>query len=92
MGFMEWVLRCLFVGEAPGLVGGNGRQLSVEARKRPREIPGLHHFGVGRCLIVHPARPTAGHAGGCTFLLRPFGDHGFRGDQKPGDRRSILQR
>src|SRR5712671_8126947 len=41
---------------------------------------------------AHTAHATARHTGGTTFLLRPFGDHGFRGDQKPGDRRCILQR
>src|SRR5438093_4868044 len=49
----------------------------------------------GNALIVHTAHTahaTARHTGGPTFLLRPFGDHGFRGDQKPGDRRCILQR
>jgi hypothetical protein len=38
------------------------------------------------------SRNTARHTGRRTFLLRPFGDHGFRGDQEPGDRRCILQR
>src|SRR5712691_5632006 len=49
----------------------------------------------GNALIVHTAHTahaTARHTGGRTFLLRPFGDHGFRGDQKPGDRGCILQR
>src|SRR6266436_4308199 len=41
---------------------------------------------------AHTAHATARHTRGRTFLLRPFGDHGFRGDQKPGDRRCILQR
>src|SRR6266853_4633983 len=41
---------------------------------------------------AHTAHATAGHPRGPSFLLRPFGDHGFRGDQKPGDRRRILQR
>jgi hypothetical protein len=42
-------------------------------------------------LVVHTAHATARHSRGSTVLLRPFGHHGFRGDQKPGDRRRILQ-
>jgi hypothetical protein len=35
--------------------------------------------------------PPPGIAGAPPVLLRPFGDHGFRSDQKPGDRGCILQ-
>jgi hypothetical protein len=42
-------------------------------------------------LIVHTAHATARHSRGPAVLLRPFGDHSFRGDQKPADRRCILQ-
>jgi hypothetical protein len=56
---------------------------------RPRSISG---WGPIENLIVRTAHATARHTGGSTFLLRPFSDHGFRGDQKPGDRRRILQR
>src|SRR5260221_9154338 len=42
-------------------------------------------FAGGYLLVhaTHTAHATARHSGGTTFLLRPFGDHGFRGDQKP---------
>src|SRR5438477_2907676 len=63
--------------------------------KRPGRNPGPSSFRLRAGLIVHTAHAahtTARHTGRRTFLLRPFGDHGFRGDQKPGDRRCILQR
>src|SRR5258707_1753612 len=59
---------------------------------------GIRPIQIGREMLylivhaTHTAHATARHSGGTTFLLRPFGDHGFRGDQKPGDRRCILQR
>ena len=60
-------------------------------KKGPEEIPGLRHFGLWVSLVVHAphtthtTHSTAGHGGRRTFLLRPFGDHGFRGDQQPGN-------
>src|SRR6267378_5238690 len=62
--------------------------------KGPVELPGLRHFGCWYLVIhtAHTAHSTARHSGGPAVFLRPFGDHGFRGDQKPGDRRCILQR
>ena len=42
-------------------------------------------------LIVHAAHASTRHSRGPIVLLRPFGDHGFRGDQKTSDRRCILQ-
>ena len=65
-------------------------QQQVEIRKKPGRNPGLIVSRAVNALIVHTAHAThttARHAGGPTFLLRPFGDHGFRDDQKPGDRR-----
>src|SRR5258708_39315235 len=59
---------------------------------------GIRPIQIGREMLylivhaTHTAHATARHSGGTTFLLRPFGDHGFRGDQKPGNRRCILQR
>src|SRR6266851_3409266 len=64
-------------------------------RKKARKNPGPSSFRLRWGLIVHAAHAahaTARHSGRPTFLLRPFGDHGFRGDQKPGDRCCILQR
>ena len=45
-------------------------------------------------LIIHPAHTahaTARHCRRSAVFLRPFRHHGFRGDQKPGDRRRVLQ-
>src|ERR1700734_2960119 len=71
-----------------------------------RDLPWLRHkkkarnksrafvISVEGGLIVHTAHTahaTARHSRGPTVFLRSFGDHGFRGDQKPGDRRCILQ-
>ena len=42
-------------------------------------------------LIVHSAHAAAGHCRSAALLLRNFSDHGFRGDQQPGDRRRVLQ-
>src|SRR5207245_5033627 len=71
-------------------------------RAAPEKRPGIYSepssFRLGIGLIVHTthtahtSHATARHSGRPTFLLRPFGDHGFRGDQKPGDRCCILQR
>ena len=60
-------------------------------RKRPgEEVPGLR-FRLKVALIIHTAHATARHSRCPTVFLRPFGDHGFRRDQKPGDRRCILK-
>ena len=40
---------------------------------------------------AHTAHTTARHSRDPTILLWLFGHHGFRGDQKPGDRRRVLQ-
>src|SRR6266852_7893975 len=64
-------------------------------KKGPERNPGPSSFRLRVGLIVHTAHAThatARHSRAPTVLLRPFGDHGFRGDQKPGDRRCILQR
>src|SRR5665811_1197167 len=58
-------------------------------RKRPGISPGPSAFRLRVGLIVHA---TAGHSWGPTVLLRPFGDHGFRGDQEAGNRRRALDR
>src|SRR6266481_3688492 len=55
--------------------------------KRPGMNPGPSSFRLRVGLIVHAAHAAARHSRGPTVLLRPFGDHGLRGDQKPGDRR-----
>src|SRR5207237_161305 len=65
--------------------------------KKPGSSPGPSSFRLRVGLIVHTAHTahaahsTARHTGRPTLLLWPFGDHGFRGDQKPGDRCCILQ-
>jgi hypothetical protein len=61
-------------------------------RKRPGRNPGPSSFRLSVGLKVHAAHAahaTAWHSRGPTVLPRPFGDHVFRGDQKPGDRRRI---
>ena len=62
--------------------------------KGPGGIPGLFFASTASGLVVHPAHAahsTARHSRSSAVLLRSFGHHGFRGDQKPGDRRSVLQ-
>jgi hypothetical protein len=63
--------------------------------KCPDDITGFRRFHLGAADLVihaaHTAHTTARHSRSSAVLLRPFGDHGFRGDQKPGDRRCILQ-
>ena len=59
-------------------------------KKSPGEIPGLVISVEG--VASSPYRPCHPQAcRGLSVLLRPFGDHGFRSDQKPGDRSCILQ-
>jgi hypothetical protein len=68
---------------------------SRDKKKAREKSPAFIVWGVVNALIVHTAHTahaTAGHGGGRIFLLRSFGDHGFGGDQKPGDRRCILKR
>ena len=63
-------------------------------QKARGEIPGPRFCSTAGGLVVHPAHAshtTARHSWSSAVLLRPFGHHGFRGDQKPGDRRSVLQ-
>src|SRR5271168_3925224 len=62
--------------------------------KKPGIIPGPLSFPLRANLVVHTAHathPTTRHSRSATVLLRSFGDHSFCGDQKPGDRRCILQ-
>src|SRR5215208_4616397 len=40
--------------------------------------------------VVHAAHAAARHSRHATFFLRPFSDHGFRGDQQPRDGCCIL--
>src|SRR6516164_3669216 len=79
------------------LVVRRGRTSSTRigvANKSSSFLPPLIAAASQRGLLIghtaHTAHAAARHTGGRTFLLRPFGDHGFRGDQKPGDRRCIL--
>src|SRR5271170_1752396 len=63
--------------------------------KKPGIIPGPLSFQLRANLVVHTAHATHAttrHGRSATVLLRSFGDHSFCGDQKPGDRRRILQR
>src|SRR5262249_35910749 len=54
--------------------------------------PGFRRFcSAAADLVIHAAHTTAGHSRRSAVLLWPFGHHGFRGDQKPGDRRRVLQ-
>lgn len=56
--------------------------------KRPGRNPGPSSLRLWISLIVHTphtTHTTAGHTQCRAFLLRPFGDHGFRGDQQPGN-------
>src|ERR1019366_2340468 len=62
--------------------------------KRPGRNPGPSSFRSRVGLIVHAAHAahaTTRHSRGPTVLLRPFGDHRFRGDQQAGDRGRVLQ-
>jgi hypothetical protein len=63
--------------------------------KGPGENPGPRFLpSTASGLVVHPAHTThttARHSRSAAVLLRPFGHHGFRGDQKPSDRRRVLQ-
>jgi hypothetical protein len=47
-----------------------------KARKKSRAFVNICCVG----LVVHTAHATARHSRSPTVLLRPFGDHGFRGD------------
>src|ERR1700733_13879758 len=63
-------------------------------QKARGEIPGPRFCSTAGGLVVNPAHAshtTARHSWSSAVLLWPFGHHGFRGDQKPGDRRSVLQ-
>ena len=48
---------------------------------------GLHHAAHA----AHPAHVRRRHRH-CRLVVGLFGDHGFGGDQKPGDRSRVLQR
>ena len=41
-------------------------------------------------LIIHAAHAAARHSRSTAIFVRPFSDHGFRGDQKAGDGRCVL--
>src|SRR3974390_2556279 len=60
-------------------------------RKKAREKSRAFVISVEGGLIVHTAHATARHSEGPIIFFRLFGDHSFRSDQKPGDRRCILQ-
>jgi hypothetical protein len=86
-GFLGWAS---FAQKKLGAIRPRGCGIRKKARKKSRASS--LRFWVS--LVVHTphaTHTTARHTGGRTFLLRPFGDHGFRGDQQPGDRRSVLQ-
>jgi hypothetical protein len=53
---------------------------ATRQEKRPGINPGPSSFRLRVGLIVHAAHAAARHSRGPTVLLRPFGDHGFRGD------------
>src|ERR1700685_33748 len=57
------------------------RTCSMAQEKRPGMNPGPSSFRLRVDLIVHAAHATARHSRGPTVLLRPFGNHGFRGDE-----------
>ena len=61
------------------------KKLFDATRKRPGRNPGPSPFRLWVGLIVHAAHATARHSRCPTVLLRPFGDHGFCGDQKTSD-------
>ena len=68
--------------------------LELCSEKRPGIKPGPSSFRLRVVLIIHTTHAThatARHSRGPTVFLRPFGDHGFCGDQKTGDRCCILQ-
>src|SRR5271156_1233499 len=68
--------------------------MPVTNEKRPGRNPGPSSFRLKLGLVVHAAHAThatARHSRRSTVLLRPFGDHSFSGDEKPGDRCRILQ-
>ena len=77
------------------LVGGPGRRSAERAaQEKARTKSRAFVVSIGADLVVHTAHTahtTARHSRSPAVLLRPFGDHGFRGDQKPGDRRCVLQ-
>jgi hypothetical protein len=60
-------------------------------KKGPEEIRAFV-IQVEAGLVIHAAHTAAGQSWGSAVLYRPFGDHGFRCDQKLGDRRGILRR
>src|ERR1700685_2175254 len=87
--------------DAIGLVGWAKRSVptivvSAWARRQERAFahPTDWFHGIDPLVVhtAHAAHAAARHSRGPTFLPGPFGDHGFRGDQKPGDRRCVLQR
>ena len=73
--------------------GADGTASRGGKRKRPEEAPGLHRFSETGLIVhtAHTAHTAARHSRSSAVLLWPFGHHGFRGDQKPGDRCRVLQ-
>jgi hypothetical protein len=65
--------------------------MAAAQEKRPGRNSGPSSLRLRGGLVIHATHTTTGHARSSAIFLRPFGDHGFRGDQKTGDRRCILQ-
>jgi hypothetical protein len=53
---------------------------ATEQEKRPGINPGPSSFRLKMSLVVHAAHAAARHSRDARVLLRPFGDHGFRGN------------